>query len=219
LRGRDRSRETRHDVTATGRTRNASSTAAGAPAPALFRRGLRLEYATLSWNVVGSGLVLFAAVDAMSVAMAGFGLDSLIEIGASTVVVWQLRGVDKNRERHAIRLIGLAFVFLALYVMAQTTYTFASGFHPHSSRLGIAWLALTVLVMLALAAAKARTGSGARKCRPPNRSEGYLGRRLSRSCRPGRASLQRPEWVVVGGSCLRDGHRRLRRARGHRRVG
>jgi hypothetical protein len=60
---------------------------APATAEGLLRRGLRLEYATLGWNVVGSLLVLVAAVAARSVALAGFGLDSLIEIVASLVVV------------------------------------------------------------------------------------------------------------------------------------
>src|SRR5439155_20066109 len=60
----------------------------------LLRRGLRLEYATLVWNVLGSALILAAAAAARSVALAGFGLDSLIEIVASAVVVWQLKGAD-----------------------------------------------------------------------------------------------------------------------------
>jgi hypothetical protein len=54
----------------------------------LLRRGIRLELATLGWNVF---VVFAAAVEAGSVALAGFGLDTLIEIGASTVVIWQLR--------------------------------------------------------------------------------------------------------------------------------
>ena len=57
----------------------------------LVRRGLALEYATLSWNVIGTVVVIIAALSAGSVALAGFGLDSLIEIGASTIVVWQLK--------------------------------------------------------------------------------------------------------------------------------
>src|SRR3954451_15683146 len=61
---------------------------------ALLRRGLRLEYATLAWNVAGVGVLAVAAVSARSVALAAFGLDSLIEILASAVVVWQLRGDD-----------------------------------------------------------------------------------------------------------------------------
>jgi hypothetical protein len=60
------------------------------PQVRLLQRGLLLEYLTLGWNVVGTGVVVAAAVAAHSVALAGFGLDSLIEIFASLVVVWQL---------------------------------------------------------------------------------------------------------------------------------
>jgi divalent metal cation (Fe/Co/Zn/Cd) transporter len=125
----------------------------------LLRRGLRLEYATLGWNVVGSVVVLAAAIVARSVALAGFGLDSLIEIVASAVVVWQLKGTAKARERKALRLIGSAFILLALYIAAQSIYLLAAGVHPHHSQLGIVWLALTALAMFALAYGKSRTGS------------------------------------------------------------
>src|SRR5580704_8200391 len=59
---------------------------------ALLRRGFVLEYVTLSWNVAGIVILAIAAISARSVALAGFGLDSLIEIGASTVVIWELSG-------------------------------------------------------------------------------------------------------------------------------
>jgi hypothetical protein len=93
----------------------------------LLRRGLRLEYATLAWNVFGGVLVLAAAVAARSVALAGFGLDGLIEIAASAGVVWQLKGSDKTRETKALRLIGIAFILLAFYIGAQSTYVLAAG--------------------------------------------------------------------------------------------
>jgi divalent metal cation (Fe/Co/Zn/Cd) transporter len=124
----------------------------------LLRRGLRLEYTTLAWNVVGSVLVLAAAAAARSVALAGFGLDSLIEIVASAVVVWQLKGIDKPREQKALRLIRVAFLLLALYIGAQSVYVLALAFRPHHSQLGIAWLAPTALAMFALAHGKASTG-------------------------------------------------------------
>jgi divalent metal cation (Fe/Co/Zn/Cd) transporter len=125
----------------------------------LLRRGRRLELATLGWNVVGVVVLGFAAVEARSVALAGFGLDSLIEIGASTVVLWELADVAKDRQRRAIRLIGSAFVGLATYLAIQSTAVLIVGFHPHQSPLGIAWTAITALVMFALAAGKGRTGA------------------------------------------------------------
>jgi divalent metal cation (Fe/Co/Zn/Cd) transporter len=124
----------------------------------LARRGLRLEYATLGWNVVGSGVVLAAAAFARSVALAGFGLDSLIEIVASLVVVWQLKGAQRHREGRALRIIGFAFLLLAAYIAAQSSYVLSTGFRPHHSLTGIVWLALTVVAMLALAWGKHSTG-------------------------------------------------------------
>jgi divalent metal cation (Fe/Co/Zn/Cd) transporter len=125
----------------------------------LRRRGLRLEYATLGWNVVGSLLVLAAALAAQSVALAGFGLDSLIEIVASLVVVWQLPEMQAvERERRALQIIGVAFLLLAVYIAAQSIYVLVSGVRPHRALFGIVWLALTAVAMFALAAGKRATG-------------------------------------------------------------
>jgi divalent metal cation (Fe/Co/Zn/Cd) transporter len=126
----------------------------------LLKRGLRLEYATLGWNVVGVVVVAVAAITARSVALAGFCLDSLIEIFASVVVVWELTSTaDPVRERRALRMIGAAFLALALYIGVQGAFVLAEADRPHTSALGIAWTAVTCAVMLALAAGKARTGN------------------------------------------------------------
>lgn len=126
--------------------------------PALRRRGLHLEYVTLGWNVIGTAVAIAAALASGSIALAGFGLDSLVEIGASTVVIWQLNDRDGRRERLALRLIGIAFITLAIYVASQAAYTLATAARPEPSAPGIAWTAVTCAVMLALAAAKAATG-------------------------------------------------------------
>jgi divalent metal cation (Fe/Co/Zn/Cd) transporter len=125
----------------------------------LLRRGMLLERVTLGWNVVGVVVLAVAAVRARSVALAGFGLDSLIEIGASAVVLWELSRSDEQRQRKALALIGSAFIALAVYIATQSIVVLASGFHPKTSPLGIAWTALTALVMFALAAGKRRTGN------------------------------------------------------------
>jgi divalent metal cation (Fe/Co/Zn/Cd) transporter len=124
----------------------------------LLRRGRRLEWATLAWNVVGIAVLAVAAIRAGSIALAGFGLDSLIEIGASTVVLWELAGTGEERQRRALRLIGTAFIGLALYLAVQSSFALASGYHAGHSVLGIAWTALTALAMFSLAAGKANTG-------------------------------------------------------------
>jgi divalent metal cation (Fe/Co/Zn/Cd) transporter len=124
----------------------------------LLRRGLRLEYLTLGWNVIGTVVVIVAAIAARSVALAGFGLDSLIEIFASVVVVWQLTGASQARERRALRLIGGAFFALALYILGQSAVVLAAQAHPHRSGPGIIWLAATLAAMLLLSYGKRITG-------------------------------------------------------------
>ena len=125
----------------------------------LLRRGRLLETATLGWNVVGVFVLAAAAIEARSVALAGFGLDSLIEIGASTVVLWELADIAQERRQRAMRLIGFAFVGLAVYLAIQSTVVLAFGFHPRHSPLGIVWTGVTAVVMFALAAGKSRTGA------------------------------------------------------------
>jgi divalent metal cation (Fe/Co/Zn/Cd) transporter len=125
----------------------------------LLAKGRLLEQITLGWNVVGIVVLAIAAVLARSVALAGFGLDSLIEIGASMVVLWELADVAKTRQQRATRLIGGAFVALALYLAVQSTVVLVVGFHPRHSVLGIGWTAVTAAAMFVLAGGKAKTGA------------------------------------------------------------
>jgi divalent metal cation (Fe/Co/Zn/Cd) transporter len=125
---------------------------------ALLRRGFALEYATLGWNVVGIVVLAITAMTARSVALAGFGVDSLIEIGASIVVLWELSGTGADRQRRALRLIGAAFAGLAGYLLVQSTWVLIAGYHPRHSPAGVGWTAVTAAVMFALAGGKARTG-------------------------------------------------------------
>jgi hypothetical protein len=124
----------------------------------LLRAGYLLEVATLGWNVIGVVVLAVAALAARSIALGGFGLDSLIEIGASTIVIWELSGNGEHRQRRAMRLIGAAFIGLALYLAVQSSVVLAVEFHPKHSQLGIAWTAITAVVMFCLAAGKARVG-------------------------------------------------------------
>lgn len=125
----------------------------------LVRRGIRLEYLTLGWNVVGVVVVTLAAISARSVALAGFGLDTLIEIGASIVVVWELRSVSVERRHRAMRLIGTAFIILVVYLVVLTIFSLVHEYHARHSPIGIVWSALTALTMGVLAGAKHRTGT------------------------------------------------------------
>ena len=135
-----------------------ATSAEAAERSSLVRRGRLLEVGTLVWNVVGVVILAASAVTARSVALAGLGLDSLIEIGASTVVLWELSGTGEQRQRKALKAIAWAFVTLATYLIAQTAVVFAAGHRPHHSPLGIVWTAATALVMFALAAGKKKTG-------------------------------------------------------------
>jgi divalent metal cation (Fe/Co/Zn/Cd) transporter len=124
----------------------------------LRRTGFVLEGITLGWNVVGIVVLAITAIAARSVALAGFGLDSFIEIGASTVVLWELSGTGEQRQRTALRIIGASFIVLAVYLAVQSTYVLVAGHHPEHSVPGIVWTALTAAVMFGLALGKARVG-------------------------------------------------------------
>ncbi len=138
----------------------------------LVRRGFALEWVTLGWNVAGIIVLAVAAVAARSVALAGFGLDSLIEIGASTVVIWELAGSGKERQRRGLHMIGYAFLALASYLLVQSTVILAIGYRPQHSVPGIVWTSVTAAVMFTLAAGKARTGRALNN--PVLRTEGRV---------------------------------------------
>lgn len=124
-----------------------------------LRRGRQLEMTTLGWNVVGVIVLAYASIVAKSVALAGFGLDSVIEIGASVVVLWELADVAQTRQHRAIRMIGSAFVALSVYLAVQSTIVLAVGFRPHHSPIGIAWTSMTAIAMFVLATQKAKIGA------------------------------------------------------------
>ena len=138
----------------------------------LLARGFLLEYITLGWNVVGIAVLAITALRARSVALAGFGLDSLIEIGASIVVVWELRGTGERRRQFALRLIASAFIALAIYLFLQSTAVLVTRFRPEPSLGGIAWTAVTAVAMFGLAWGKKRTGRALNN--PVLRTEGRV---------------------------------------------
>ena len=137
----------------------------------LLRRGFALEWVTLGWNVAGIIVLAVAVVAARSVALAGFGLDSLIEIGASTVVIWELSGSGEERQRRGLRAIGYAFAALAIYLLASRRWYSQSAIAA-AFGLGIAWTAVTAAAMFTLAAGKARTGRALNN--PVLRTEGRV---------------------------------------------
>jgi divalent metal cation (Fe/Co/Zn/Cd) transporter len=115
-----------------------------------------LEYASMAWMVAEAGVAVTAGIIASSIALTGFGLDSVIEFFAAAIVIWQLRGQD--RETRAVRLIGVTFFILAAYLAAQSLRDLAAHARPAHSVPGLAVAAAALVVMPVLAAAKRRTG-------------------------------------------------------------
>ena len=130
-----------------------------APADAaLARRGLRLEYLTIAWNVMEGVVAIGSGIAAGSIALVVFGLDSFIEVAAAGVVVWELRGGAEDRERTALRLIAMTLFALAAYVAVSATRDLLLAERPHESIPGIAIAVASLVVMPLLASAKRRTG-------------------------------------------------------------
>jgi len=126
----------------------------------LLRRGIRLEWATTAWNAIEVFVTISLGIAAHSLALVAFGLDSMIEVFASTVVIWHLReGRDPapNRTRLAFRLIAAAFFTLSGFLLVASIRSLALGVEPEESPFGIAYLAVTAVVMFSLAAVKRRT--------------------------------------------------------------
>ena len=126
---------------------------------ALVRRGLKLNYATIAYNVVEAVVSLAAGIVAGSVALVGFGIDSVIEVTASGAAQWRLRAdVDHVRrervERITVRVIGWSFLGLAIYVTLDSIMSLWFRERPDRSMLGTVILALSVVVMPVLARAK-----------------------------------------------------------------
>jgi len=124
----------------------------------LRRRAFRLEYATIAWNLIEGVAAIAAGLLAGSVALVAFGLDSSVEVFASAVVVWELRGADRRRERRAVRAIGAAYLVVAVYVLLDAANALRVANRPEASPLGMILLASTVVVMLGLGVAELRVG-------------------------------------------------------------
>jgi divalent metal cation (Fe/Co/Zn/Cd) transporter len=127
----------------------------------LVRRGLRLNYLTIAYNSLEAVVALIAGLLAGSVALVGFGIDSVIEVTASVAAQWRLRAdVDPQRREHVerltVRVIAWSFLALAAYVVIDSVMTLYKGERPAPSIVGIAILTLSIIVMPLLARAKRR---------------------------------------------------------------
>ena len=129
----------------------------------LERLGSRLQWATIAWNSLEVFVTIGLGLAAKSLALIAFGLDSLVEVFASLVVIWHMNpGADGHREhrdRRAMRLVGAAFALLAVYLLIAGVRQLVLAAEPDSSPLGIAYLFVTAIVMFSLARWKRRVGA------------------------------------------------------------
>lgn len=127
------------------------------------RRVSTLQYLTVAWNLTEFAVTVALGVAAGSVALVAFGLDSLVEVFASAVVLWHLGAGDdrepRHRTRRALRLVAGAFAVLAVGLALGAAHSWSAGARPDPSPLGIAYLALTTAVMFTLARMKRVAGS------------------------------------------------------------
>ncbi|MFC3690372.1 cation diffusion facilitator family transporter [Aquipuribacter hungaricus] len=125
----------------------------------LGRRAQQIAGASVAYNVVEAVVAISAGAAAGSVALVGFGLDSVVEVFSGVVILWQFRhAVPQDRERQALRLIALSFFALAAYVTVESVRALLGQSDVDTSRVGIALAAASLLVMPFLSWAQRRTG-------------------------------------------------------------
>jgi divalent metal cation (Fe/Co/Zn/Cd) transporter len=127
---------------------------------AVLRRRIRLLVAaTITYNVIEAVVALAAGTIASSVALIGFGLDSVIEVSSAAAVAWQFAGIDpQRRERVALRVIAWSFFALAAYVTVEAVRGLLGAGQAEHSPVGIALVAISVVVMPFLSYAQRRAG-------------------------------------------------------------
>ena len=129
-----------------------------------LNRGIRLEYLTVGWNLLEGAVAIIAGATAGSIALVGFGVDSAIESSSGAVLLWRLRaersGKDAERiEKQALRLVGVSFLVLAIYVGFDAAKSLLAGEAPDRSIVGIVLAIVSLIVMPWLARAKRRTAA------------------------------------------------------------
>jgi len=126
-----------------------------------IRRGRRLEYLTIGWNMFEAAVAIGAGVFARSTALLGFGIDSLIELVSGSVLLWRLRHGEKGerREQQARKLVGVSLLVLAAYIAFEAVESLVEQEPPAASYGGIVIAFLAVIVMPLLARAKRKVAA------------------------------------------------------------
>lgn len=119
-------------------------------------RARRLEYLTLGWNLAEAGASITVGAIAGSIALVGFGADSLIESASGAVLLWRLQvgDVGEKRERFALQLVGVSFLLLAIYIAVDAPMSLIMREVPEPAAIGIIIAILSLVVMPLLAHAK-----------------------------------------------------------------
>jgi divalent metal cation (Fe/Co/Zn/Cd) transporter len=129
----------------------------------LVRRAKLLAWSGIGWHFIEFAIAVGAGIAASSIALIGFGADSLIESLAGFIVVWRFaasRSHSETAERRAQQLIAVSFFILAAYVSVEAVRTLIGGHHPDASWVGIGLAAVTAPTMPLLARAKRKVGQG-----------------------------------------------------------
>ena len=126
---------------------------------AAVHRGLSLEYFTVAWNLLEALVALVSGTAAGSIALIGFGLDSLIEVSSGGILLWRLHSDhDEQRresaERRALQLVGISFLALATYVAGDSVATLVNREAPERSLVGIVLAIASLITMPLLARGK-----------------------------------------------------------------
>src|SRR5438105_4637735 len=140
----------------------APATATEPERPRLIRKARRLAWAGIVWHIAEFAIAIAAGLAASSIALIGFGADSLIEALAGGVVLWLFTGKRRgssSAERRAQQLIAVSFFLLAGYVGVEALRTLVSVDHPGASWVGIGLAAFTAATMPLLAYEKRRLGN------------------------------------------------------------
>jgi len=129
------------------------------PGEVLRQRALRLEYFTVGWNAIEAVVAIAAGAAAGSIALIGFGLDSIIETASGAALLWRLRQrgeFEAAAESRVLRLVGVTFFALAAYVTFESVRDLRAGERPEESLVGMLLAAVSLLVMPVLGVAKRR---------------------------------------------------------------
>ena len=124
----------------------------------LFKKALFLEYLTIIWNIFEGISSVVVGVMSGSVSLFAYGLESSIEVFASSVVVWELKGSGKGREKRALKMIGYAYLVVSAYIFFDASRSLFEGHHSDRSFLGVILMAISALIMLSLGVGKRVVG-------------------------------------------------------------